>query len=101
MELILHLVFDYLLKIKNYSIEELTKLQPGARMKLMYPDDSNANAYKKICMRFIHLYGNDMIHAISKCNFTIEEVNTAINAYENLCTMINIELEVIALQERL
>ena len=90
------LVYDYLTQIRNIPHSELTKMQPGSRIKLM-----DADEHKKICIRFVHLYGNDAIHAIPKYDFTETEIETAISAYNDLCFLIDMEIRKNELLERL
>lgn len=90
------LILDYLVKIKEKSIAELSKMQPAARIKLM-----DAEYYEKVRMRYLTLYGNDSIHAIQKNNFTPDEINTAMETYQLLCEQIDHELQGIWLAERI
>lgn len=87
------LVWDYLIKIKDKKESELEKLKLYEKINLMSSD-----FYTEVCTRLIRLFGNDSVHIIKQLNFSIDEV---IDVYEKLCFLIDSELQIKEVNNRL
>ena len=88
-----HLVWDYLINIKNMLPADIEKLSLSKRIELM-----NVGFYTKVCLRLIRLFGNDHVHIIKMLDFSIEET---IEAYKTLCNLIESEITILENNERL
>lgn len=87
------LVWDYLIKIKNYPESEIDKLSLAKRIEKM-----NGDFYTKVCTRLVRLFGNDSVHIIKQLDFSTDEV---IEIFEMLCSIIDSELQVKEVNDRL
>lgn len=87
------LVWDYLIKVKNFTEEELKPLRLVDRIKKM-----DSNFYTNVCTKLIRLFGNDSIHIIKMLDFSDDEV---IEIFNILCTLIDNELSILEVNERL
>lgn len=87
------LVWDYLIKVKHFSEEELKPLSLANRIAKM-----DSNFYTNICTKLIRLFGNDSVHIIKMLDFSADEV---IEIFNILCTLIDNELSILEANERL
>lgn len=87
------LVWDYLIKVKNNTEEELKPLRLVDRIKKM-----DSNFYTTVCTKLIRLFGNDSVHIIKMLDFSDDEV---IEIFNILCTLIDNELSILEANERL
>lgn len=81
-----HLVTDYLISFKKKDPEFISKLKLKGRIEQMQSD----SIYTKACATLVRLYGNDEIHFLNKENIPAEK---AMNAFNNLCTIIDAEMQ--------
>ena len=87
-----HLVWDYLIKIKKRTEDELKKCDLAERLKLLELGDE-----VDVCADIIRYIGNDDIHVIKKFNFPRED---AFNVYVLLLNLLESKLQYLEYKEK-
>lgn len=87
------LVWDYLIKVKGLEESKIKNLKLNERISLM-----SENFYTDVCTRLIRLFGNDSVHIVKQLDFSVDEVT---EIFQLLCTLIDSELQIIEVNERL
>lgn len=87
------LVWDYLIKVKKFTEDDIKKLTLANRIEKM-----DSDLYTSVCARLIRLFGNDSVHIIKMLNFSTEKV---IEIFDILCTLIDNELSILEVNARL
>lgn len=87
------LVWDYLIKVKGYSISEIEGLTLHHRIEKI-----KGNFYTDVCTNLVRSFGNDSVHIIKQIDFSTNEV---IDIFKLLCKLIDSELQIIEVNKRL
>lgn len=96
-----YLLFDYLVKLKNYDADTVSKM-PLIKRCEEYCNDKKSDKYSQnivdTCTRLVRLVGNEVIHGKEPLPFDTKEVQ---EAFELLCKFIDLELQMESISNRL
>ncbi len=87
------IVWDYLIKVKNYTEKQLTNDKLVDLINKM-----EGNFYMNVCATLVRIFGNDSVHIRKQTAFSIEEASTA---FVQLCGLIESELKIQEINTRL
>jgi hypothetical protein len=86
--------WDYLIKIQGRSSEEIKPMRLFKRIEEM-----DNGFYTQVCQQIISVFGNDVIHVCK--DMPPISLNDAFLAFDSLCTLIDNELSIREINDRL